>query len=80
MKTISIGVSESDYESFRVAAASQGRPIAQLIREAMEVYRLERLERKTPLLDVPVLPGHRLVKDLPSRSELYDEAFEEGEG
>ena len=75
MKTISVGVVESDYESFRKASKAQGRPIAQLIREAMAFYRQERLEQRTPLRDVPVLVGHRLVTGLPARGELYDEVF-----
>lgn len=75
MKTISVGVFDSDYESFRRASKAQGRPIAQLIREAMAFYRQERLEQRTPLRDVPALVGHRLVTDLPDRGDLYDEMF-----
>ena len=75
MKTISVGVVDSDYESFRKASKAQGRPIAQLIREAMAFYRQERLEQRTPLREVPALAGHRLVTDLPDRAELYDEMF-----
>jgi hypothetical protein len=75
MKTISVGVLDADYESFRQASTAQGRPIAQLIREAMSLYRREHIERRTPLRDVPTLAGHRLVADLPARDELYDEIF-----
>lgn len=75
MKTISVGVLDADYESFRQASKAQGRSIAQLIREAMSLYRREHIERQTPLRDVPTLPGHRLVGDLPTRAELYDEVF-----
>ena len=75
MKTISVGIVDSDYESFRRASKAQGRPIAQLIREAMALYRREHLEQRTPLRDVPVLVGHCLVTDLPDRSDLYDEVF-----
>ena len=73
MKTISLSVSESDYEAFRRAARGKNRPIAELIREAMTVYRTERLEARTPLTELPALAGHRLVVDLPSRDELQDE-------
>ncbi|MCY4637075.1 MAG: hypothetical protein OXG04_21695 [Acidobacteria bacterium] len=75
MKTISVGVLDADYESFRQASRTQGRSIAQLIREAMALYRRERIERRTPLRDIPTLAGHRPVASLPGRDELYDEIF-----
>lgn len=73
MKTISVAVSESDYEEFRKAAREQQRPIAQLIREAMAVYRAEHLERRSPLRELPVLAGHKPTGPLPSKEEIYDE-------
>jgi hypothetical protein len=76
MKTISVTVSEGDYERFREAAEEEDRPIAQLIREAMALYREDRLDRRQPLREVPVLVGRRVLKRLPSRTEIYDEAFE----
>ncbi len=75
MKTISVAVSEEDYEAFRHAAGEGDRSIAQLIREAMALYREERLERRTPLRSLRVLAGHRPTAPLPSREELYDEVF-----
>jgi hypothetical protein len=76
MKTISVAVSEADYEAFRDGAQAQGRSIAQLIREAMALYREQRLESRSRMLDVPVLVGHRPVIDvLPSREELYDDIY-----
>lgn len=74
MKTISVAVLESDYESFRHEARARGSSIAQLIRDAMSQFRREHLDDRGPLRDVPVLVGHRLVA-LPDRSEIYDEAF-----
>jgi hypothetical protein len=73
MKTISVGVSEEDYEAFREAAMLGDRSIAQLIREAMALYREERLSRRTPLRRLRVLAGHRPVGSLPPRHEVYDE-------
>jgi len=73
MKTISLAVSEPDYEAFRRAAEVEGRSIAQLIREAMATYRAERLETRTPLRVLPVLIGHRPLAPLPERSEVWDE-------
>jgi hypothetical protein len=75
MKTISVAVSSSDYEAFREAAKKQQRSIAQLIREAMAFYREHELQERTPLRDLPVLPGHRLVGRLPSRDEIYEEMY-----
>ena len=76
MKSISLSVSEQDYEAFRKAAQSQARPIAQLIREAMAAYRAEKLEGRGRLEEIAVLTGHAPVAPLPSREELYDEAFD----
>lgn len=76
MRTISVAVSESDYDAFREAARQRDRSIAQLIRDAMARYRETELEPRSPLRRVPVLPGHRPVGRLPSRSDLYDEIFE----
>ena len=77
MKTISVAVSKDDYEAFRWAARAQGRPIAQLIREAMAEYRTRQIPDRSPLTDLPVLPGHRPTGPLPSRADLYDEVFAE---
>jgi hypothetical protein len=79
MKTISVAVSESDYEAFRRAARAQHRPIAQLIREALATYREEKLEAKTPLVKLPILESHHLISRLPSRAEIYEEIFSEQE-
>lgn len=76
MKTISVAVSESDYDAFREAAQQRDRSIAQLIRDAMARYRETELEPRRPLRAVSVLPGHRPVGKLPSRSEIYEEMFE----
>jgi hypothetical protein len=76
MKSISLSVSELDYEAFRKAAQSQQRPIASLIREAMAAYRAEKLEARGRLEEIVVLAGHAPSAPLPSREELYDEAFD----
>ena len=76
MKTISVAVSEEEYERFRQVAADSDRSIAQLIREAMTFYRQEKLSVRSPLQDFPVLPGHHLVGELPSHEDVYDEMFD----
>lgn len=76
MKTISLAVSEDDYEEFRRTARRQNRPIAQLIREAMAVYRAEHLSARVALNELPVLAGHRPRTGLPTKEEVYDEIFD----
>lgn len=75
MPTIHVALSDDDYEAFRRAAEAQSRPIVELLREALALYCRERLGERPPLTELPVLPGHHPVTDLPSRAELYDEAF-----
>jgi len=47
MKTITINVSGPVYEDFRRASKTLGRSTSELIREAMETYRRERLRPRT---------------------------------
>lgn len=75
MKTISVSVSKEDYAAFRRGSKRLQRSIAQLIREAMALYREQRLEEKTRLSSLPVLVGHRALGSPPSRAELYEEIF-----
>lgn len=75
MKTISVSVSKGDYEAFRRSSRRSKRPIAQLIREAMSLYRSERLEAKGRLVELPALVGHRPLLTLPGRAELYEEIY-----
>ena len=75
MKTISVAVSEADYEAFQEAAKETHRSAAQLIREAMTFFREQRLEHRSRLEQLPVFPGSRPISPLPSRVEVYDEVF-----
>lgn len=75
MKSISVSVSEDDYEAFRAAAEREGQSIAGLIREAMAFYRQERLQDRPPLERLPLLIGHEPLIPLPSRATIYDEMF-----
>lgn len=79
MKSISLSVSEEDYEAFRAAAEREGQSIAALIRDAMSFYRRERLQARPPLERLPVLAGHQPLTPLPSRATVYDEMFDDGE-
>ena len=77
MKTISVSVSEHDYEAFRRASTEQGRSIAQLIREAMAIYRAQQLGSAPRLTSLPVFVGHRSCGPLPDRHRVYEEQFDE---
>jgi len=77
MKTISVSVSKSVYEDFRRGAREKDRSIAQLIREAMKLYRDLHLSKKEPLRNIETFPECKLVGKLPTREELWDEMTEE---
>ena len=51
MKTITVNVSEPVYQAFRAHARKTDRKASELIREAMEHYRLTHMQRRTTLLD-----------------------------
>jgi metal-responsive CopG/Arc/MetJ family transcriptional regulator len=49
MKTITVNVSETVYEEFQQYAKRVDRKAAELIREAMEMYRRQHIQRRTSL-------------------------------
>jgi Arc/MetJ-type ribon-helix-helix transcriptional regulator len=51
MKTITVNVSEPIYEEFRRHAKKTDRKASELIREAMELYRQQHMQRRTSLRD-----------------------------
>jgi hypothetical protein len=51
MKAITINVSEPVYEDFRQYARKVDRKASELIREAMELYRQQHMQRRTSLRD-----------------------------
>jgi hypothetical protein len=51
MRTITINVSEPVYEDFQEYARKTERKASELIREAMELYRQQRIQRRTSLRD-----------------------------
>ena len=73
MKSISVSVSDPDYEAFRTAAKVGDRSIAELIREAMAYYRVKRLAGQGRLEHLTVLSKTRPKGALPSRVEIYGE-------
>jgi len=51
MKTITVNVSEPVYEDFREYARKTDRKASELIREAMENFRQQHMQRRTSLRD-----------------------------
>ena len=72
MKVISLHVPERPYEELKEIAASEGRPVAALIREAMADYVAREAKPARSLLDIPPHKGGRLKKRW-TRSEIFDE-------
>lgn len=77
MKTITINVSEVVYDEFRRASQSQGRPASELIREAMEMYRRERLRRGGDLSQFRPVSVGRVLEPLTNEDDLLSEMMEE---
>lgn len=76
MKTITINVSEPVYAEFRSASKSLGRPTSELIREAMEVYRQERLRPRRDLSGFHPRSAGRVKEDLGQNDDLLDEMLD----
>ncbi len=77
MKTITINVSEPVYAEFRTASKSLGRPTSELIREAMELYRQERLRPRRSLERFQPRSAGRVLIDLASEDDLLEEMLED---
>lgn len=78
MKTITINVSEPVYEDFRRASRSLGRSTSELIREAMETYRRERLRPRTDLRSFRPRSLGKVLKPLESGDDLLAEMMDSG--
>jgi hypothetical protein len=81
MRTLRVTVSDSEYDAIQKVADARNRSVEQLIQETLASFKRETAEMQAPppLRDLPLYPGHRLVADLPSRADLYEEIFS-GEG
>lgn len=72
MKPISVHVPEDAYEELKSLAARTGRPVAELIREAMAEYLDAERTDGRPLLSLPAHDSGRMLSGW-TRSELADE-------
>ena len=77
MKTITINVSESVYEAFREHARRTDRKASELIREAMELYRQERLERRTSLRDRRPVGVGGPIREITTEDDLLGEMLDD---
>lgn len=75
MKPISVHVAEEDYRSFKVLAARRGRPVAELLREAMAEYLRRQNLTGRSLAEIPAHDSGRMLKGW-SRDEVFDEMLE----
>jgi hypothetical protein len=73
MKTISVNVSEPVYEDFMQHAQRTDRTAAELIREAMELFRNQRIRPRTSLAALRPLNLGKTIKPLLSRDDLLGE-------
>lgn len=73
MKTITINVSEPVYEDFRQASRRLDRPTSELIREAMELYRSERLRPGVDLRDFRPASLGQVLQPLTRDDDLLSE-------
>lgn len=73
MKTISVNVSEPVYEDFMEHAQRTDRTAAELIREAMDLFRRERIRPRTSLAELKPLHLGKTLKPLSGRDDLLGE-------
>ena len=72
MKPISLHVEEKSYRELKSLAERTGRPVAELIREAMTEYALHRHGASGSLFDLEPHPSGALLVPW-TRAELLDE-------
>jgi hypothetical protein len=73
MKTISVNVSGLVYQDFIKHARRTDRTAAELIREAMDLFRNERIRPRTSLAALKPLDLGRTLRPLSSRDDLLGE-------
>lgn len=75
MRPISVHVEDEVYGSLKRLAQRTGRPVAELIREAMTEYLVRRHGGESSILDLPPHPSGPLLQPW-TREELLDEMRE----
>ena len=77
MKQVTIDVSEPVYRIFQEYARSQDRTASEIIREAMEFYRAEKIEKKNSLLHLHPVSVGNILKHPDGREDYLDEMIHE---
>lgn len=72
MRPISLHVEDEVYRNLKTLAERTGRPVSELIREAMSEYLGRKIGRGPSLFDMPPHPSGDLLKPW-TREELLDE-------
>lgn len=75
-KPISVYVNEGDYEELKLMAEREGRPVAELLREAMAEYVVRERRSGTRMPDIPPRNLGRPLRPW-TREELYDEMYDD---
>jgi len=75
MKPISLHVEDDVYRNLKALAGRSGRPVAELIREAMAEYLVRQVGHGPSFLDVPAHPSGALLTSW-NRAELFDEMLD----
>jgi hypothetical protein len=76
MKTISVNVSEPVYEDFMEHAQRTDRTAAELIREAMDLFRNERIHPRTSLAALKPLNLGKTLRPLSRQDDLLGEMLQ----
>lgn len=77
MKTITVNVSESVYEDFQKFALKLEKKTSELIREAMEEYRIAHIERKTSLRDRRPASVGGAIEPVTTEDDLLEEMLDD---
>ncbi len=72
MKSISIYVPEKAYQEFKAISERDGRPVAELIRQAMAEFLKREGQTRRSILDIPPHPSGKMLKRW-TRAEVFDE-------
>jgi len=73
MKTISVNISEPVYNDFVEHARRTDRTAAELIREAMELFRSQRIRPRTSVASIKPLDLGKVLRPLKNREDIPGE-------
>jgi len=80
MKPITINVSEPVYKAFQQHAKKADRKAAELIREAMELYRRERIQGRSSLRDRHAASVGGVIRPIDREDDLLGEMLDDTRG